>query len=498
MSKFYPKNNLLRFYLLTVLIFSGCVLPNTPLSSATPRLARSFTTVVPSLAPERTLTPTPTSTPTPTPTPPPTFGGQTLGDPYAPQLGNTGYDVQHYFLQVNLDPSTVYLEGVATITAQSNANNLVQLALDFVGFEVDSLSVDGEPAPYQRESRKLIIDLHQPLWKGDLFTVTISYHGVPITEPSPYVPFFSHLGLQFLPDNVFVVSEPDGARYWFPSNDHPRDKATFRFEVIVPEGLTGVANGVFVEEVPHDNGTTSFIWEHDFPMATYLAMVSVGDYTRIDSVSPAGVPIRHYIFPELGDPFRQATDMTGEALDWMSELFIPYPFDTFGFTTTRLFNASLETQSMVVLSEKMLNEETVVHEIAHQWFGNWVSLDSWADMWHNEGLAIYITLLWQTRNDPRGLDIFMESVLSNVAERDSGEPLGNLPPQRLFGYESYWKGAALFHSLRLEVGDEAFFEGLRLYLQRFGGGTASREDFQSAMEQTSGMELDAFFAEWLE
>ena len=136
--------------------------------------------------------------------------------------------------------------------------------------------------------------------------------------------FAPSLGLYFLENNTaYILSEPDGTRYWLPNNDHPRDKAAFRFELTVPEGLTAVANGILTQTIREENGHETFIWEHEGPMATYLATIAVGEYVRIDDESPNGIPIRHYVFADEMEDFARASSITGEALDWMSELFGP-------------------------------------------------------------------------------------------------------------------------------------------------------------------------------
>jgi aminopeptidase N len=433
----------------------------------------------------------------PTPTNLPQQGAPSIGDEYAPELGNTGYDVQHYMLQFTFDPAQTFVDGAATLNALATFHNLTELSLDFSGYEIEALTVDSAPAEYTRDRGKLIITLPVALFEGQPFTIFIDYQGVPIQTSSRYVPFIHHLGLQFLPGNIYAVNEPDGARYWFPANDHPQDKATFSMEITVPGGFEAISNGVLTRELSNPDSTT-YIWEHSSPMATYLATVAVGDYEFLQSTSPNGIPLGHYYFSDLRDPFQQAVSVTGEALDWMGELFGEYPFESFGFVTTRLIRASLETQTMVILSENMLNEETVIHEIAHQWFGNWVSMASWADMWHNEGFAVYVSLMWQTRDNPESLNIFMQNLAAEVDREASTDPLGNLAPQRLFGFDSYQRGALMIHNLRRLVGDDAFFEGLRAYFELYGGGAASRDDFISVMEDKSMMNLDVFFAEWLD
>ncbi|MBX3060419.1 MAG: M1 family metallopeptidase, partial [Anaerolineae bacterium] len=307
--------------------------------------------------------------------------------------------------------------------------------------------------------------------------------------------FASWLGLFYARDDtLYILSEPDGARYWFPNNDHPRDKASYRFEITVPEGLTAVANGRLLAQ---ENNT--FIWEHDYPMASYLATIVVGEYERLDGQSPAGVPLRDYIFPGSQPEFERATAATQEALDWMSDLFGDYPYEEFGFVAVHAPGVSLETQTMVLLSTGMFDENTAVHELAHMWFGDWVSLDSWGEMWRNEGFATYISFMWENRDDPEGLELQMEGIRAYLEDSNEwGKPLRNPPPAELFGAYTYIGGALMVHELRQEMGDDAFFSGLKTYFQQYGHGTASDDEFIAVMEDAAGKPLDAFFNRWLE
>ena len=429
------------------------------------------------------------------------IGGMSAGDSYMPELGNSGYDVTHYTLQSALDPATEYVEATSTINALSNLTGLSRLSLDFIGFDITSLTVDERAADYWKEDKKLVIQLPELLAEDQLFTIEISYQGFGAENPSPYVQFLDHLGLHF-PDgkSIYVVSEPDGARYWYPANDHPRDKATYRFEVTVPITLTAVANGTLVDiepdPLPDGRPGRKFMWEHDDPMAPYLALLAVGNYERLDGLSPDGVPLRHYVFPELKNDFLDATRDIGRALDWMSDLLGPYPFDEFGYVTASVPGASLEAQTMVLLSESMIGPRTAVHELAHMWFGDWVSLENWNEMWRNEGFATYFQYIWATADDPEALDQHMDKIAAAVEGNDKEYQLNHPPPEYLFEFNVYQKGAVVVHALRREIGDEEFFRGLRLYFDRFGGSTASDADFKAVMEEASGKNLDAFFDEW--
>jgi aminopeptidase N len=444
------------------------------------------------------LTPTPTTIPTNTPTPEPVSGGASIGDPYAPELGNTGYDVQKYIVRLQLDPSMTILKGDVSIFAQVNEPALSQLSLDFAGYEIKATQINERNVPYFREGQKFWIEFSEPKLFGEIFEIRIEYEGTPLEEASPYVPFLGHVGLFYPGSSIFTLSEPNGAHYWYPCNDHPRDKAEFSFELTVPQDYLAITNGSLTNQENLPDSKTTYVWEHPFPMAPYLAVIAVGKYELIEDKSPGGVAIRHYVFPDLRDTFTAATTITGEAIDWMTNLYGPYPFEAFGYVTTRLVSMASETQTLVVLPETSINEETIIHELAHMWFGNWVSLDTWGDMWLKEGAAIYTYLMWQTRNNPENLDIFMADRTTRILEESVGYPINNLPKSLLLGTDTYWKGAAIYHALRKEIGDEAFFNGLRMFIEIYGGSNASAQDFQQIMEKTSGKSLEEFFRFWLE
>lgn len=455
-----------------------------------------------------TSVPSPTAPPEDSPTPAATLppvegvaGEQSIGDPYIPELGNTGYDVQHYVLRLALDPAQTEVERLVTIEAVATLDELAQLSLDFIGFQVHSVMVEGEETAFSREDGKLLVNLPQALDEGGAFAIDVAYSGAPVMEPSPYVPFVSHLGIRFQPEGqrLYVVAEPDGARYWFPNNDHPRDKATYRFELTVPEELVAVANGMLVEthtevaEAFADGRTGDvYIWEHEYPMASYLATVAVGDYVRVEGETESGVLLRHYVFPENEQAFETVQPQVADMIEFMSERFGPYPFEAFGFVQVLGNGVSLETQTMVLLSEEA-GVGVMAHELAHMWFGDWVSLDSWSDIWRNEGFATYVSALWLEQSVEQ-----VEEVVAGyeafVADNPRDFVLDEPPPGELFGAHSYFEGALVAHQLREEVGDQAFFTGLQRYFERYGGGTATHEEFQAVLEEATGHSLDEFFA----
>jgi aminopeptidase N len=462
--------------------------------------ARSTSTPLPTTAPVLTAA-LPASTQAPQP--PQSTDPLSAGDPYSPELGNNGYDVLKYNLRLALDPATAFIDAAVTITATSTTQ-IEQVSLDFIGFDIDQVTFLGQPVEYQRQANKLLIELPVVVPSGKEFVLEITYSGEPVTEASAYIPFVSHIGL-IRPDDesLYVASEPDGSRYWFPCNDHPRDKATYRFELTVPDGMTGVANGKLIgqpkavpDAFPGGKDGKLYIWEHNYPAATAFVTVAVAKYERLDGRSPKGIPLRSYVFPDQVERFQSYENHIGEMIDWLSDQFGPYPFEEFGYVMVRGLGASLETQTMVVLDEAMLNEETLVHEMAHMWFGDWVSLDSWGDIWRSEGFATYTQFMWAARDKPDQLEQTILGIENFISDNPSGYPLNYPPREEMFGSDSYIKGAVVAHALREKMGDKAFFDGLRAYFKRYGGGVASHAQFQAVMEEAAGIKLDEFFAKW--
>lgn len=433
-------------------------------------------------------------------------GSSSIGDPYLPRLGSSDYDVQRYRIQLTLSPSQKSIYGTTTIDAQALVDNLSYIALDFAGYHVVQVRTEGSPTGFYRDEEKLWIELPRPLSAGALFSVAVVYQGAPAPYASPYAGAAGALGMHFVSDElIYTISEPDGAHHWFPSNDHPRDKALFHFELTVPTGYAAVANGRIVDitdsgQLPllSDSQGRTFTWEHNYPMATYLALVTVGRFEQIQSISNQGVPLNHFVTAEFRESFETMASVTGEAIDWMAQLLGPYPFETFGFAAVDMPPAAMETQTLVLLSNQLIGQRTAVHEMAHMWFGNWVTVDSWSEMWLKEGFATYLTMMWESRGNPEMLAQKIANAQASVSQNGPPYPIGNPPPQQLLSFNTYLKGALFIHTLRQEMGDEAFFTGVRKYLTRFGGKTASSGDFQSVMEAEAGRPLGDLFAEWLQ
>lgn len=435
------------------------------------------------------------STSTAPPLPPAASG---LDDPYLPDTGNAGYDVDHYAIELTVDPRANHIEGTTTIQATATGDH-GSFTLDFMGLEVTGVTVDGAEAPHRREGPGWSeLRIQAPLFAGEDFSVAISYSGVP--EPT------SPLGMPFPTgwltnaEGTFVVSEPAGARTWFPCNDHPSDKAAFTFRITAPVGMTAVANGTLTDAFDTGSGTT-FVWDMPDPMTTYLATVVVAPLERVDHPSAGPVALRDYLPPSMSADVPESFTKTGEMIGFFEDLFGPYPFDAYGHVVVSGLPAALETQTMTVFGapwfDSPFTEFVVAHELAHQWFGDSVSPATWQDVWLNEGFATYGELLWvEHLYGPVAMQAEAAGRYAKL-QASPHPPPGDPGLGGLFGVSVYQRGALTLHALRAEVGDDVFFGILRAWTERFGLSTASTEDFIALAQDVSGADLAPLFAAWL-
>ncbi len=462
------------------------------------------------MAPETTTTTTVPTTTTTTVTPePPTSAPVTIAeptlddvpdddadDPYFPGLGNGGYDVESYLLAIRHDPQSDEFAATATITA-ALTEPAVALSFDLIGFEVTAVSVGGTSTGFTRVRDELVVALPAPGAAGDPVVVGVEYIGPP---PDYLSSDAAPIPLGWLDDGptTYVLAEPDGARSWFPANDHPSDKALFRFELTVPDGVSAAANGLNVATAPADPGWTTWSFDHPHPMAPYLATVLIGDLEVVEQPGPAGITLRNVSPPEWTDLATATFTVSGQAIEVYSELFGPYPFEAYGIAVApENFGGALETQTMSsfspgILDDPFLVEIIGVHELAHQWFGDAVSPARWQDIWLNEGFATYAEYLW-AEFGPASY-----SPQERLAQMtgDWG-PIGDPTPPGMFDNAIYERGGLTLHALRLTVSDDVFFEVLRTWVSRFSGGSATTDDFIALSEELSGQDLGDFFDAWL-
>lgn len=500
MATLYKRS--LIIYWMTVFL-AGC-------ASLTPSVATA--TVISSTPTHPMATATAiSSTPTPpiatataifsTLAPPYVKGAAGIGDSYYSTLGNGGYDVQSYTITLEVDPPVNTISGSTTITADAK-DFLGTFNLDLHALTVDSVTVDGEAAQFSRNENELTIQPARPLEADKSFITVVRYHGSPemiIPVAAPFEMGWSHAESGAI--NVF--GEPDAASSWFPSNNHPRDKATYRFEITVPNPWMVAASGV-LKDTKVNGDKTLFIWEMDKPMATYLASINIDQYEQITQSGPNGLTIRNYYPRSYPKTFRGNFDILPDAIEFFNNLFGLYPFDEYGVVVAAQSEIcdngglALEAQSMSIHcpTPSMTSKETIVHELSHQWFGDSVSLENWQDVWLKEGFATYASWLWESQNNPddmmwiarHGRENILDNPQYSVAEPSRGN---------LYTDESYTGGALVLQALRLEVGDEAFFKILQTYAERYRYGVAGTDEFMDVAAEVSGKDLTSFFKDWL-
>jgi aminopeptidase N len=271
-------------------------------------------------------------------------GAAGVGDSLYPEFGNGGYDVQHYILDLTVqDVAASDLDGITTIEARAT-QHLSSFNLDFIGFEIENIAVNGQTAEFTRNGQELRVTPSEPLMTGESFTVEVAYHGKPEQIQSKAIPVLT--GWIISEGESFVLSEPDGAANFFPVNDHPLDKAPYTFRITVPEPFEVAANGLLTDTV--DNGlTNTYIWEARDPMASYLVTINITDFDLETMEGPNGIPIRNYYAVGLPEGVNTPFQWQDEMMALFNELFGPYPFEVYGSVVIKTeIGTALESQTL--------------------------------------------------------------------------------------------------------------------------------------------------------
>ncbi|KAB2976761.1 M1 family metallopeptidase [Streptomyces sp. SS1-1] len=422
-------------------------------------------------------------------------GAAGVGDPYFPLAGNGGYHVGHYDLTLRYDTGSRRLEGRAVLTARAT-QRLSRFDLDLKGLKVTSVTVDRAPAEFRRSGQELVVTPRRSLSAGRAFRVTVEYHGTPkpVTDPDG-----SPDGWIPTDDGAFVAGEPQGAMTWFPVNNHPTDKSAYDFTVTVPKGRTAVANGVLRgQRTAH--GRTTFRWHAAEPMAAYLATVTVGTFKVEQYTTRDGVKVYNAVDPREARAAAPVLKKLPEVLSWESKVFGPYPFRAAGAIVDHAPDVgyALETQTRP-LYDSAPDLPTLVHESAHQWFGDSVSLTTWKDIWLNEGFATYAEWLYDEQHGGDSAQKTFDALYARPASDD----LWAYPPadpgsgENIFGTPVYARGAMALHELRRAVGDKTFLRVLRAWATAHRDGHGTTAQFVKLAEAMSGKRLDGLFQTWL-
>jgi hypothetical protein len=405
------------------------------------------------------------------------------------------YDFRHYDLDLDLDPASHILSGTVITTADVTGGPVSTLDLNLTGdMTVSAATVNGAPATFSHPANVLTVDLDRSYSAGETVVVGVTYSGNPAGSSFGW----DSVGGQ---DMIWTLSEPYGAREWWPCSDHTWDKPdSVDITVTVPDNLIVASNGILVSDV--DNGATrTFHWDCDYPIATYLVSLAVHPYdVHSDWYTPQGggdpMEVQFFVYQGHWPTVQTNYLKTVPMIDAFAQAFGEYPFvdEKYGHAEFT-WGGGMEHQTCTSLGGS--GEDLISHELAHQWFGDNVTCDTFHHIWLNEGFATWCEAYW--REATEGFDRYRE-YMDFAAYYGPGTIYVENPNDfnEIFDSNlSYNKGSWIVHMLRGVVGDAAFFPGLLQYRAQYGGGTATTEQLRDVMEAVSGRDLDTFFQQWI-
>jgi aminopeptidase N len=415
-------------------------------------------------------------------------------DPYLPHHGDPSWSATHYDLELAYAVEGNRLSGTCTITAVA-VEELTSVVLDLAHLQVDKVTLDGRaPGRYVRRLHRLVVTPRTPIAAGSSFKVAVKYSG----HPRPLIDrHHGDAGWEELTDGVIVAGQPHGAPTWFPCNDHPADKATYSIAVTTQPDYAVVSNGQLTSRKRHGSSVT-WSYEMDEPMATYLATVQIGRYEatehskHVSTWAPADAPIE--------DAFGQQPAM----MEAFESLFGDYPFASYAAVVTDDdLEIPLESQGLSTFGRNFCTEEwhsvrLVAHELAHQWFGNAVTLARWQDIWLHEGFACYAEWLWSERSGAEPAAHWAAHYHERLASLPQDLVLSDPGPADMFDDRVYKRGALLLHSLRVTLGDDRFFSMLKDWVAEHAGGSVTTQEFRDFAEDYATVDLGALFTAWLD
>lgn len=427
--------------------------------------------------------------------------------PTAIRASQDDYDATYYDIDIEIDEGPETVDGSVTMRATSVVDGLTTVILDLrSNMTVDAVTHDGSPASYTHNGDLITVTLNTTVNTGGTFEIAVTYHGAPIDDA---LNFDTHGGSNPI---ISSLSEPSGARQWWPCKDTPADKAdSARIALTVDDALVAVSNGMLQSVV--DNGTTkTYEWFEIYPITTYLISVAISNYSSwVDyyTYSRGSMPIENYVYPEHLSDAQEDLNITAEAIGVLAGTYGEYPFieERYGHAIFP-WGGAMEHQTCTSYGRVLIRGDhyydwILVHELAHQWWGDWVTCETWDDIWLNEGFASYSEALWFENQDGEvGYDDYIESY-DYYGYFDG--PIYN--PDSTFNRTVYDKGALVLHMLRrvLELANGTRYhypiDALEGVLAAYGSGnaydTAVTSEFQTYCEASYGGGMDWFFLPWV-
>ena len=414
-------------------------------------------------------------------------------------LNQKKLDILKYELSLDLYPEEKLLIAQAIITGKVLDDNLNSIDLNFYdNFKITKLTINGEETDYENVGKRLSVPFNSS--SGPEFILEVNYSGTPKKAGLEGFVFGKRNGTSV----VYNLSEPNFASSWFPCNDIPFDKTILDISITNDSSMVSVSNGVLVDVVTKGDRRT-YKWRTEYPISTYLVSIysSTYEYFSEEYVSLDGIDtmrVEYYVLPDKLEKAKVDFSTHIQMLEIFAEMFGEYPFikEKYGVAEFLWYAGAMEHQTITGVSSNMIGgkmffESILVHELAHQWWGNAVGPKSWKDIWLNEGFATYSEALYYEAVS--GAEALQSTMMSKYSSNFSGS-LGE-PGPFLFTRTIYDKGAWVLHMLRWEIGDSSFFSLLREYYETYKYSNASIADFKFLCEKVSGKNLDKFFEQWV-
>jgi aminopeptidase N len=423
----------------------------------------------------------------------------TVIDPYLPKSGNLGYRVSRYELALEYKVSINRLSGSATITAATLAD-LEEFTLDLAdALTVSKVTVNGKRAAhFACRMGKLRIRLSSKLASGAAMSIVVHYHG----SPRPLRSLWGDVGFEELTNGALVAGQPNGAPTWFPCDDHPSVKTSFRIQISVDNPYRVVANGRLASRRPR-SAQTEWTYEQPEPTSTYLITLQIGMY-EMTRLGTTPVQMRAALPERLRRNFYKDFGRQSEMMELFVELFGPYPLAN-GYTvvvTDDDLEIPLEAQGISIFGANHCDgtgasERLIAHELAHQWFGNSVTARQWRDIWLHEGFACYAEWLWSEHSGGSSAGELARHYHQKLRAAPQDLLLADPGPSDMFDDRVYKRGALTLHALRGRVGDEKFFALLKDWTTRYRHSNAITDDFTVLAADYCSESLAQLWDSWL-
>src|SRR5690554_2224344 len=420
------------------------------------------------------------------------------------------YDQHHVKLNISFDFEEEKVIGLCEFTFSPLTNDFKELVLHAKTMDVHYVKNADKDLRFNHDDQHLYITFDKLYSTEDTLTVVISYTAFPsrglyFFKPTDEIPE--------IPYQIWTQGQGENNRYWYPAYDLPDDKLTSAIIVTIPDSFVCISNGV-LKNVDVKNSAKTYYWVMEKPYSNYLTSIIIGDYVTLKE-EVRGTTLEYNLPKDWVESKEIVYGRTPQMLNFFSDYIAPYPYEKYAQTTVQDFEwGGMENVTVTTLNRRILHDKNAVpnyspdgliaHELAHQWFGDFLTCKTWNHIWLNEGFATYFTDLWF--EDESGKDEFRyQRYLSNkeyFEEQLKTEPLNKIKPELLIpvdmrGSKAYERGSAVLNMLRFILGDDQFEKAIKYYVNKFKNKNVVTEDLRIAFEESSEKDLSKFFQQWV-